>query len=191
MSDMENNKENASVIDNKQMDTIIKRVEESIDEIQYSNEEKPEFMTNSLYLSETSNSSDNDLVTRILKDMDSDENIPKVPNVSPASEKVEDNDNSDVQEKDQVQEQEKNEVQQQEESEEEEQEESEEEEQEEEYPEEVRYIQAIIVKENVNEFPTLITCTAMLLVSVYVLKLFFMFCELSGCNCKGHCICLH
>jgi hypothetical protein len=202
MSDMENNKVNTPDIDDKKVDTIIKRVEESVEEFLSGNEEKPDIMTNSLYLSEASNSSESDLVQRILKDIGSDESIPEVPNVSPASEKVEISDNSDVQEQ-QVEKKEEQEEELEEESEEEEEEEeleeeSEEEEEEEEeekhedeYPEEVRYIQAIIVKENVNEFPTLITCTAMLLVSVYVLKLFFMFCELSGCNCKGHCICLY
>jgi hypothetical protein len=188
MSDMENNKVNTPDIDDKKVDTIIKRVEESVEEFLSGNEEKPDIMTNSLYLSEASNSSESDLVQRILKDIGSDESIPEVPNVSPASEKVEISDNSDVQEEELEEESEEEEE---EDELEEESEEEEEEKHEDEYPEEVRYIQAIIVKENVNEFPTLITCTAMLLVSVYVLKLFFMFCELSGCNCKGHCICLY
>ncbi len=172
-------------------------------------------MTNSLYLSEASNSSESDLVQRILKDIDSDESIPDVPNVSPVSERNEDSINSDAdnrmnqeeqkeQEKEQEQEQEQEKEQEQEQekeddleddSEEDEEEEEEEKEEgvegQEEYPEEVRYVQAIIVKENVNELPCLITYTAFLLLCMYIFKLFFMFCEVSGCNCKGHCICLH
>ena len=54
----------------------------------------------------------------------------------------------------------------------------------------VRYIRAIVVKEKDEGLPFPITCAAALLIFVYSLKLFFILCAMTGCSCKGNCICL-
>ena len=204
----------APTIDDTAMDAIIKTVEESVENLSKSDvtttEEPPAHMVNSLYLSEASDSSEQDLIAKIQKDINT--TAPEVtesveettvtetpvpaPEVAAAEEESKSGNieaadtpvDSEAEKEEEQEEEEQEEEEQEEEEKEQEEEEEEEEEEESETEGKVHYIQTVVIKRE-EGLPFPIVCSASLLMFVYLLKLFFMLCALTNMGCNKNCVC--